>query len=147
MWVWVTHVGHGYGYLVGMGMCYDSIATFIFTDNCFSFMSTLADAMHSMDVSCAFRTRLSRTPASRITCHRLMYSYVSVPFHVSLYLYQYGLLTRLRLLVCFTFPLLSCRLVYLCFSFTSFSFCLVDSSMLTLCSSSTRLPYVCTCIS
>ena len=33
------------------------------------------------------------------------------PFHVFSYLYKYGLTTRLRLLVCFTFLLLSCRLV------------------------------------
>ena len=57
--------------------CYDSIAAYIFTDNCFT--STLADAMRSMDVSRVLRTRLSSIPAFCITCHRLVYSYVPVP--------------------------------------------------------------------
>ena len=43
----------------------------------FLFTSMLVDAMCSTDVSRVLRTRLSRTPVSRITCHQLMYSYVS----------------------------------------------------------------------
>ena len=63
------------------------------------------------------------------------------------YLYKYGLMTRLRLLVYFMFLLLSCRLVCLRFSLMPVFFYLDDSSpclsfllMLTRYSLSTRLP-------
>ena len=67
-------------------------------------------------------------------------------FHVFSYLYEYGLSTRLRLLVCSAFLLLSCWLIYLRFLLMPVSICLVDSSLclplpltLTCYSSSTRL--------
>ena len=43
-------------------------------------------------------------------------------FHMFSYLYECGLSTRLRLLVLSPFPFYVCRLVYLRFSLTSFSF-------------------------
>ena len=116
-----------------------------FTDNCFLFTSTLADALRSMDVSHVLRTRLSRTPVSCATgsCTRTFPSL----FHVFSYLYKYGLSTHLRLLVLSPFPFYVCRLVHLCFSLMSFSLCLVDLSLclpllltLSCFSSSTRLP-------
>ena len=85
-------------------------------------MSTLVDAMRSMDVS-----RISRIPVSRAT--GLCTHTFPFPFHVFSYLYEYGLLTRLRLLVCsacsfydlpthtltfltYAFLPLYCRLIY-----------------------------------
>ena len=56
--------------------------THYLSDVFFSFTSTLADAMHSMDVSRVLRTCLFHIPAPHITCHRLMYSYVSFPSYV-----------------------------------------------------------------
>ena len=112
-------------------VCYDSIATCIFTDNCFPFTSTLADAMRSMDVS--------RSPDS-------LTSHIRFPCHVPL----------ARVLVCslsvsrvsLTCTNVDCRLVpgYLfvsrfpfrlvdsstyIFSLMPFFFRLIDSSMLT----------------
>ena len=78
------------------------------------------------------RTRLSRIPVSRITCHQLVYSYVSLSVSHVLLLYKCGLSTRLWLLVCSVFPLCVSRLVRLCFLLMPFSFCLVDSSMITI---------------
>ena len=52
------------------------------SDIFFSFTSMLTDAMRSMDVSRVLQTRLFRIPAPRITCHRLVYSYVSFPSYV-----------------------------------------------------------------
>ena len=116
------------------------------SDNCFSFTSTLTDAMRSMDVS--------RSSDSLISYPRFLYHMppacvlVRFPFplRVFSYLYEYGLSTRLRLLVCFTFPFESCQLVHLRFSLMSVSFYLVDSSpclplplMLTCCSLTTHL--------
>ena len=59
-------------------------------------------------------------PVSRATgsCTRTFPS----PFHVFSYLYECGLSTRLWLLVLSLFPFYVCRLVYLRFSLTSFSF-------------------------
>ena len=100
--------------------CYD------LSDNCFSFTSTLADAMRSMDVSCSpdSLTSYSRFPYHVPPAHVL----VRFPFCFTcfLYLYEYGLMTRLQLLVCSSFLLLSRRLVYaylycLCLSFCSLS--------------------------
>ena len=117
-----------------------------YSDNCFSFTSTLADAMCSMDVS--------RSPDSLILYPRFPYhvppARVLVRSHFCFMCFltftKCGLSTRRRLLVCFPFLLLSCRFVYLCFSLMSFSFCLVDSSLclpllltLSCFSSSTRL--------
>ena len=113
--------------------CYDFIAHVIFTDNCFSFTSTLADTLCSMDVS---RYPDSLNLSSRITCHRLVYSYVPVPvLRVSLYLtlYQYGLSTRHRLPMHFpssSFVLLTRHRLPM--YFLSSPFCLIDSSMLTI---------------
>ena len=122
-------------------MCYDSIATLFFTDNCFSFMSTLADALHSMDVSRAFWTRLLHIPASCITCHRLVYSYVPVPvLRVSSYeipipiwivdsspdtclssVSPFVLLTRLLTFLAYAFLFSSRRLVSM-LTFTAYAF-------------------------
>ena len=65
-------------------------------------------------------------PVSRATgsCTRTF----PFPFHVFSYLYECGLSTRRRLLVCLPFPLLSRRLVSLCSPLTHVSFCHVDSS-------------------
>ena len=115
-----------------LGICYDSIATYVFTDNCFLFTSMLADALRSMDVS---RYPDSLTSYPRLPYHaplaRVLICFLSV-LHVSSYLYCYGLSTRLRLLACLPFPLLYCRLVHLHFSLMPSSFRLVDSSMLTI---------------
>ena len=87
------------------------------SDNCFLFTSTLADTMRSVD--------MSRSLDSLI-------SYPRFPYHMFSYLYEYGLLTRLRLLIYSMFLLLCCRLVsgYLFFSVSLLVF--VDSSMLTI---------------
>ena len=111
-----------------------------FTDNCFLFTSTLADAMRSMDVSRSLDSLIS---SSRITCHRLVYSYVPVPisrasllvriwthdsspvtcsFSVSPFVSS----TRTLTFLAYAFLLSSRRLVYayhycLCFSFCSLS--------------------------
>ena len=74
-------------------------------------------------------THLSRIPASRITCHQLVYSYVSVPIHVFSYLYQYGLSTRPLTFLDYTFLFLSCRLVSLHFSLMPVSFCSLSTRL------------------
>ena len=79
--------------------------------------------MRSMDVSCS--------PDSLASHSRFPYHvppacvFICFPFRFT-YLYEYGLTTRLWLLVCFPFLPLSCRLVYaylycLCLSFCSLS--------------------------
>ena len=97
--------------------------------------------MCSMDVS--------RSPDSLISCPRFPYHmpparvlvcFLSVS-RVLLYLYEYGLSTRLWLLVCFTFLLLSRRLVHLRFLLMPFPSCHVDSSSCLL------LPLTLTCYS
>ena len=88
--------------------------------------------MRSMDVSLVLRTHLSSIPAFRITCHRLVYSYVPFPSYM--------------------FPLtctctdIDCRLVSGYLTVPCFPFYLVDSYTymfslmpLSFCSSSTRL--------
>ena len=81
----------------------------------FLFTSTLADALHSMDVS---RYPDSLTSYPRSPCHvppaRVLVCFLSI-LRVSSYLYYYGLSTHRRLLTCLLFPLLCCQLVYLCF--------------------------------
>ena len=111
-----------------VGLCYDFIAPWIISLT-IVFTSTLADAMRSMDVSRSPDSLISysRVPVSRATgscTHTFPF-----PFHVFSYVYQYGLLTCLRLLVCVPFLLLFCRLVRLRFSLMPFSFRLVDSSL------------------
>ena len=118
------------GEYVTSGDCYDSIAHITFTDNCF-LMSTLADALRSMDVS---RSPDSLTMYPRFPYHVPPVHVLVCPLSVlrispCMYLYCFGLTTRLWLLVCFTFLLLSHRLVYayhccLCLSFCSLSTCL-----------------------
>ena len=83
------------------------------TDNCFLYTSTLADAMRSMDMS---RSPDSLISYPRITCHRLVYSYAPVP------------VSRVSL----TCTNADCRLVSSYLSIPCFSFCLIDSSMLTI---------------
>ena len=74
-------------------------------------------------------------PASHITCHRLVYSYVPVPvLHVSSYLYRCtDMDSRLvsSYLFASRFPFCVVDLYTYVFSLMSFSFRLVDSSMLT----------------
>ena len=105
---------------VTISSCYD------LSDNCFSFTSMLVDAMRSMDMSCSPDSLTSyscfpyHVPLARVLVRFLFC------FTCFLYLYEYGLTTRLRLLVCSSFLLLSCRLVYaylycLCLSFCSLS--------------------------
>ena len=115
------------GEYVTSGDCYDSIAHITFTDNCF-LMSTLADALRSMDVS---RSPDSLTMYPRFPYHVPPVRVLVCPLSAlrispCMYLYCFGLTTRLRLLVCFTFLLLSRQLVYayhccLCLSFCSLS--------------------------
>ena len=81
------------------------------------------------------------------------FPFLSYAFPFTWHLYYYGWTTRHRTLVCFPFPLLSWWLVYLRSSLMPFSFCLVDSSPVSLFLDSDSLPshspflYVCTCIS
>ena len=74
-------------------------------------------------------THLSRIPTSHITCHRLVYLYVSVPVHMFSYLYQYGLLTHPLTFLDYTFLFLSCRLVSLRFSLMPVSFCSLSTRL------------------
>ena len=93
---------------VTISSCHD------YSDNCFSFTSTLADAMRSMDVSRSLDSLLShprfpyRVPSARVL--------VRFPF---------------RFTCSLTCTNMDCRLVCLCFSLMLVSFCLVDSSALT----------------
>ena len=60
----------------------------ISTDNCFS-LRVHSQTLCAQWTCHVLRTRLSRTPVSRITCHWLVYSYVPVPvLRVSSYLYR-----------------------------------------------------------
>ena len=98
-------------------MCYDFIAHVLFWQ-LFSFYE-YAHGRSALNgrVTC-FPDSLVSYPLSRVTCHRLVYSYVPIPVsYVSPYLYR-----------CTD---MDWRLVSLRFSLTSFSFCLVNSSMLT----------------
>ena len=81
------------------------------SDSCFSFMSTLADAMRSMDVS--------RSPDS-LTLYPHS-SYHVPPAHVLVCFHS-------RFTCSLTCTSMDCRLVSLHFLIMSFSFCLVDSS-------------------
>ena len=120
-----------------------------YSDNCFSFTSTLADALHSMDVSRVLRTRLSRIPASRITCHRLVYSYVPVPvLRVSPYVLLVLLwIVDLSPVTCLSpvspFMLSTCTLTFLAYDFLLLTRRLVYAYhyrlCLSFCSLSTRL--------
>ena len=94
--------------------CYDSIARVIFTDNCFSFTSTLADALCSMDMSCYLD--------SLTLCPRY-------PYHVPL---ARVLVRSCSRLLCFllldTCTFMDCRLVPGYLFVPCFSFCVDDSS-------------------
>ena len=124
------------------GTCYDSIAAYIFTDNCFSFTSTLADALRSMDVSRDLWTCLSRTPVSRVTCHRLVYSYVPVPVLRVSYCTNVdrrlvpGHLSISRFSICIGDSFLVTRL------FPVFSFCVIDLSAVSLFLDSDSFAYI-----
>ena len=91
-----------------------------YSDNYFSSMSTLADAMRSMDMSCSPDSLISyphfpyHVPPARVLV-RFLYVLRVLP-------YVYGLSTCPRLLVCFTFLLLSRQLVHLRFLLMLFPF-------------------------
>ena len=108
---------------VMISSCYD------LSDNCFSFTSTLADTMRSMDVSRSpdSLTLYSPFPISRATssCTRTF----PFLFHVFSYLYQYGLSTRLLTSLAYACLLLFCQLVSLRLLLTLVSFCFIDSSL------------------
>ena len=79
-----------------------------------------------MDVSCVPWTRLSHIPARRITCHRLVYSYVPVPVsRVSLTVRMWTVDSSMATCLFPVSPFVS--LTRLCLRFT-YAFYLVDSS-------------------
>ena len=124
-----------------------------YSDNCFSFTSTLADAMRSMDVSRSpdpdtlHPCFLYHVPPARVLV-RFLSHFMCFP-----YLYQCSSSTRYQLLVYSPFSFLARRLVCLRFSLMSLSFRLVDSSPISLFMDSDSSPshfpflYCCTCIS
>ena len=130
-----------------MGDCYDSVAH-IFSLTIVSFLrvrSWTLCAQWTCHVFSGPTYPISPFPVSRATGSCTC----TFPFRFTCfsYLYEYGWTTRLRLLVCLVFPLLSRQLVCLRFSLMPVFFCLVDSSpclplLLTLThySLSTRLP-------
>ena len=120
------------------------------TDNCFSFTSTLTDAMCSMDMSCSLDslTSHSRSPY-HVPPARVL---VRFPFRFMCFLtctnMDWRLVSLRFLITCIFFRLVISGLWLDClrFSLMSFPFCLVDLSLclpllptLSFCSSSTRL--------
>ena len=101
--------------------CYDFIAHDL-SDNCFSFYEYARGryALNGRVTFSGLAYLVLPFPVSRATgsCTRMFPS----PFHMSSYLYKYGLSTRRRLLVCFMFLLLSRRLVSLRFVLMPFPF-------------------------
>ena len=114
-------------------------------------MSTLMDAMRSMDVSRSPDLLISYPVSCATSSHTRTFP---SPFHMFSYLYYFGPLTCLLTFLAYAFLRLSCRLVsVLTFTAYAFLFYLVDSSHISLFldsdSSLTHFPftYVCTCIS
>ena len=125
-----------------LSRCYNSIATFIFTDNCFSFTSTLADTLCSMDMSHSPDSVTSHSrfpyhvPPARVLVRFLSVSRVSLLVRIWIVdsspdtclssVSPFVLSTHTLTFLAYVFLFLSRRLVYayhycLCFSFCSLS--------------------------